>query len=68
VGLGLEDQPSFQTLQANVKRIRPQTWEAIHRVLVGIARVEGIERGKTIRGDTTVVEGHIHEPTDSALL
>jgi len=68
VGLGLEDRPSFQALQANVKRIRPQTWEAIHRVLIGIARAEGIERGKTIRGDTTVVEGHIHEPTDSALL
>jgi len=68
VGLGLEERPSFQTLQANVKRIRPQTWEAIHRVLIGRARAEGIERGKRIRGDTTVVEGHIHEPSDSALL
>ncbi len=68
VGLGLEERPSFQTLQANVKRIRPETWEAIHRVLIGFARDEGIERGETIRGDTTVVDANIHEPSDSSLL
>ena len=32
VGLGLEERPRFQTLQDNVKQIRPETWEAIHRV------------------------------------
>ncbi|MEN8185000.1 MAG: ISNCY family transposase [Myxococcota bacterium] len=68
VGLGLGEWPRFQTLQDNVKRIRPQTWEAIHRVLIGFARSEGIERGETIRADTTVVEANIHEPADSALL
>lgn len=68
VGLGFDEWPRFQTLQDNVKRIRPETWEAIHRVLIGFARSEGIERGETIRADTTVVESNIHEPADSALL
>jgi IS5 family transposase len=68
VGLPWGWTPSFQAVQANVKRIRAETWEAIHRVLLGFAQDQGIERGKTIRGDTTVVESHIHEPTDSDLL
>lgn len=68
VGLSLGEWPRFQTLQDNVKRLRPETWEAIHRVLIGFARSEGIERGETIRTDTTVVEANIHEPADSALL
>ena len=68
VGLGLVECPRFQTLQDNVKRIQPATWEAIHRMLIGFARSEGIERGETIRTDTTVVEANIHEPADSALL
>jgi IS5 family transposase len=68
VGLGFEDRPSHQTLQANVKRIQPQTWEAIHRVLIRFAQKEGIERGRTIRGDTTVVDAAIAEPSDSNLL
>lgn len=68
VGLGFEDRPSFQTLQVNVKRIRPETWEAIHRILIGFARDAGLERGQTIRGDTTVVDAAIAEPADSSLL
>jgi IS5 family transposase len=68
VGLGFEERPSHQALQSNVKRIRPETWEAIHRVLIGFAHQEGIERGRTIRGDTTVVDAAIHEPSDSSLL
>jgi len=68
VGLGFKEQPSHQALQSNVKRIRPETWEAIHRVLIRFAQQEGIERGHTIRGDTTVVDAAIHEPSDSSLL
>jgi IS5 family transposase len=68
VGLGFEERPSHQALQSNVKRIQPGTWESIHRVLIGFARDEGIERGGTIRGDTTVVDAAIHEPADSSLL
>lgn len=68
VGLGLDEGPSFQTLQENVKRIRPATWEAVNRTLIRFAREQGIERGETIRADTTVVESNIHEPADSDLL
>jgi IS5 family transposase len=68
VGLGVQERPSFQALQANVKRIRAATWEAIHRVLIVFASDAGIERGETIRTDTTVVDANIHEPTDSSLL
>lgn len=68
VGLGFEERPSYQALQANVKRIQPQTWEAIHRILMGFARGERIERGEKIRADTTVVDAAIHEPSDSSLL
>ncbi len=68
VGLGFADRPSHQSLQANVKQIRPETWEAIHRILIRFAQREGIERGRTIRGDTTVVDAAIHEPSDSSLL
>lgn len=68
VGLGFKDRPSHQVLQSNVKRIRPATWEAIHRILIRFAQKEGIERGRTIRGDTTVVDAAIHEPSDSSLL
>ena len=68
VGLGFDEWPRFQTLQDNVKRIRPATWEAIHRTLIHFGREQGIERGERIRADTTVVEANIHEPADSDLL
>jgi len=68
VGLGFAERPSFQTLQANVKRIRPETWESIHRVLIRFAQQAGLERGEVIRTDTTAVESNIHEPADSDLL
>jgi IS5 family transposase len=68
VGLGFDARPSYQALQANVKRIGAQTWEAIHRILIGFAQRVGIERGQTIRGDTTVVDAAIAEPADSGLL
>lgn len=68
VGLAFDRVPSFKTLQENVKRIQPQTWEALHRILVRFAREQGIERGRKVRGDTTGVDANIHEPTDSMLL
>lgn len=68
VGLGFAERPSFQALQANVKRIRPETWELINKALIRFARDQGIDRGHVIRGDTTVVDAAIHEPSDSSLL
>jgi transposase, IS5 family len=78
----LEDSSAFQTfarlpctyrtqastLNANIKRLRPQTWEAIHRHLVQYAKAQSIEDGRRVRVDCTAVESNIHHPTDSALL
>lgn len=56
------------TLNANIKAITADTWEAINRVLIGYAGVEDMEHGRKARIDCTVVETNIHTPTDSELL
>lgn len=52
----------------NIKAISPETWEAINKVLVKYAENTGIEKGRKVRIDCTVVSSDIHEPTDSSLL
>ena len=52
----------------NIKSLSAQTWEAINAQLVQYAKDEGIEKGRTVRIDCTVVESNIHEPSDSSLL
>ena len=60
--------PSKSVLQENIKAIREETWEAIHAEILGYARQEKIETGRTVRVDSTAVETNIHHPTDSTLL
>jgi IS5 family transposase len=60
--------PSKSILQENIKTIREETWEAIHSEILGYARQEKIETGRTVRVDSTAVETNIHHPTDSTLL
>jgi IS5 family transposase len=60
--------PKASTLQGNVKRVRPETLEWIHRRLVKHAQALGVEDGGTILVDSTGVESNIHHPTDSSLL
>jgi IS5 family transposase len=67
IGIGAEV-PTASTLQNNVKKVRPETMEAINRMLVGYARDEGVEDGHKVRTDCTVMQANIHEPTDSSLL
>jgi IS5 family transposase len=52
----------------NIKAISPETWEAINRCIVRFAKDEGIEKGREVRIDCTVVESNIHTPSDSTLL
>lgn len=52
----------------NIKAISPETWEAINRCLAHFAKDEGIENGREVRIDCTVVESNIHVPSDSTLL
>ena len=55
-------------LNANIKRISPQTWERISRDLLEHAKDENIEKGRKARIDCTVVESNIHKPFDSVQL
>lgn len=60
--------PSKSILQENIKAIREETWEAIHRDILSYAIREKVEKGRTVRVDSTAVETDIHHPTDSTLL
>ena len=55
-------------LGKNIKALSPQTWEAINRCIVQYAKDKGIEKGRQVRIDSTVVESNIHTPFDSTLL
>jgi IS5 family transposase len=66
--LGLTDYPSKSSLHRDIAKIEPQTWEAIHRVVISYAQRIGVEDGKWVRVDCTVTETNIHEPSDSSLL
>ena len=67
IGLA-DDPPAATTWQENIKRLDPQTIEAHHRAVLELAKEEGVEDGRTVRGDCTVVETNVHHPTDSSLL
>lgn len=56
------------TLNANIKSITVATWKAFNRALLVYAESNGIEQGRKVRIDCTVVESNIHKPTDSELL
>jgi IS5 family transposase len=66
--LGMGQYPGGSTLQENIKAIAAETWEAVNRVLLGHAVQQKVEKGRVVRLDATVVETHIHHPTDSSLL
>jgi transposase, IS5 family len=66
--LDFDEDYSDSTLQANIKRIAPTTWEKISRSLVLYAKDVGLEAGRVIRIDATAIESDVHEPTDSSLL
>ena len=60
--------PCRSVLQENITSLGDQTWEAIHREILLYAKRKGIEHGRKVRIDSTVVETDIHHPTDSTLL
>jgi IS5 family transposase len=55
-------------LQKGGKAISAETWEQVNRLLIDHAKSLGIEKGRKIRVDCTVVESNIHAPYDSDLL
>jgi len=66
--LGFAQQPSKSALQRDINRIDPESWEKINRLLLGYAVSIGVEDGKAVRTDCTVMNSTIHHPTDSSLL
>ncbi len=60
--------PGKTTLNENIKRISPDGWEEIHKVIIKTAKELGVEKGKRVRMDSTSVESNIHYPTDGELL
>ena len=68
-GFGIGDSiPSESTLNRDVKKVRAETLEAIHRIILCDAADRGIEKGRKVRVDCTVTKTNIHHPTDSSLL
>lgn len=64
----VDETPKKSTLQRNIKCIKAETMEAINVLIIQYACQKGIERGRKLRVDCTVVESNIHKPTDSSLL
>jgi transposase, IS5 family len=64
----MEEVPGRSTVAENVKKVRAETLEQVNRLLLGVAKKKGVERGRKVRIDATVVETDIHAPTDSSLL
>ncbi len=62
------DVPKKTTLNENIKKISPEGWEEINKVIIKTAIELGVEKGKSVRMDSTGVESNIHYPTDGELL
>lgn len=60
--------PDAKTLGRLALALGPEIIEQLHRRVVAIACEKRVVRGRRLRVDTTVVETHIHYPTDSSLL
>jgi transposase, IS5 family len=60
--------PSKSALAANLRALQPATLATLNDRLVTSAAARAVERGRTVRVDSTVVAAAIHAPTDSSLL
>ena len=59
-GYGFGDlAPRRSTLQQNISRVRPETWEAINRVLVRYAMDQGVESADRLRADAPAVAADV---------
>jgi IS5 family transposase len=60
--------PQHDAFNRAFNRITPATLAAVNQLVVQAAVELGLEDGKQLRVDTTVVETNIHYPTDATLL
>lgn len=67
-GFGWHPIPSHQAIHQAIKKVSPKTTETLNQLVIDAAQELGLEDGTRAISDTTVVESHIHPPTDSGLL
>ena len=60
--------PNFRTLQAREALLKLKTLELIQAKVVQLGQAAGVTTGTRLRVDSSVIESHIHYPTDSSLL
>jgi IS5 family transposase len=60
--------PDATTILKIARALGPTVIEQLHQRVVALAIAAGVTKGRRMRVDTTVVETHIHYPTDSSLL
>jgi len=60
--------PQHDAFNRAFNRLTPATLQAVNDVVVRAAVTLGLEDGKKLRADSTVVETDIHHPTDNTLL
>jgi IS5 family transposase len=60
--------PQHDAFNRAFNRLTPATLQAVNEAVVRAAVTVGLEDGRKLRADTTVVETDIHHPTDNTLL
>jgi transposase, IS5 family len=60
--------PDFTVFSRSFALLSPAVTAEIHHRVVSLACEQGVVQGEKIRTDTTVVESHVHYPTDSSIL
>jgi transposase, IS5 family len=65
---GSTSTPITSTLQDNFKALCVETWEQIQGIIIEYPDAKEIEKGRTLRVDSTATETDIHYPRDSELL
>lgn len=60
--------PSKSAVAEHIRRVRPETLDALNQLVVTSPAARAVEKARTVRMDATVVPVAIHHPTDSGLL
>jgi len=66
--VGADAVPDAKTILKIARVLGPEVMQQVHTQVVELAVAQGVTKGRRLRIDTTVVETHVHYPTDSALL
>ncbi len=66
--IGGDAVPDAKTILKIARVLGPDAIQQVHARVVQLAVAAGVTKGRRLRIDTTVVETHVHYPTDSTLL